>query len=143
MRGSLGSWSPGNVVGSWTDPQGAGPFQGRHYAGLSGLLEPGQRSRTPRRCPQCHGPFQAHDRGPKGPSYVCMESRASSGRGGIVGAALEGRTSLRSLEKTRDGLAGIEARKALPVCVFSAFVFPGCKQPGNRGRSKLRPSTYA
>ena len=51
MRGWLGSWSPANVIGAWT-------------------------------APPCPGPFQAQDRGPckHGPSYVCMESRASSGR---------------------------------------------------------------
>ena len=57
---------------------------------------------------------------------------------GFVGAALESRTSLRSLGKTRDGLAGIEARKPLPVCVFPAFVFPGGKASWEPGPVQAR-----
>ena len=39
MRGSQGSWSPGNAIASKLAPC-SGPFQALHYAGLSGLLEP-------------------------------------------------------------------------------------------------------
>ena len=123
MRGSEGSWSPRNVVGPVPGPLGSGPFQALHYAGFLGLLEPKERNRTlegssvSRAFP---GPEPGHL---KVPSYVCRESSSKlEDAVGFVGGLLEEPTSLRSLEDTRDGLGGIEAPKALPVCVSSAFV---------------------
>ena len=40
MRGCLGSWSPANVVGSWTEPQCPGPFQALDRGILSKLRIP-------------------------------------------------------------------------------------------------------
>ena len=58
---------------------------------------------------------------------------------GVVGAALESRTSLRSLEETRDGPAGIEARRPLPVCVSSAFVSWEPKAPRTGAAASSHP----
>ena len=59
---------------------------------------------------------------------------------GFVGVRLEADTSSRSLEDPRDADRGIEAPIGLPMCGSSAFVSPGCKQPGDRGGNKLPPS---
>ena len=145
VQGALAEVYPGRENPPWTHPQS--PASWLHYAGLPGLLEPRKRNRplyaasVVRAFP---GPSPGH---PSKLGYpVCMHGESRSkllDAVGFVGGALEGPTSLRSLEGTRVGPAGIEARRALSdVCAFCVRV-PGCKAAGNRGPCKHGPSTYA
>ena len=143
MRGYQGSWSPGNVVGTWRFLSGQGLSRPFPMRGREGSWSPPYVV-GPCSGPQCSGPFQAQNRGPCRAQLRMPGVREQApGRVGFVGAVLKDRTSLRSLGRPRVGSGGIEAPRAFAVVWPPCVRVPGGKASGNRGPGKPGPSTYA